>query len=418
MSYFNYLKYYKQAYNGIDVEKNQQIVIDSGEAGYIFNFAANIPKANFSELQKAFIRANNNLPYIEEFANHFKDKANIEGLREIVIKFGTKEYIDSFNKKFPKKEYTIEEVSFALLEARNGIDIEKNQNIVINSNIASAILDFAKFVKGCDLERLEDAIIKCGRYIVAFACLVKDANITKLEDAIISTNDPEIIYFFAEQYARHYTNTSKLDIEKLRKAIANVDYEEQYYVAKFNKLFPKKEYTSEDVKKFDELSPTNKILDEEKQQDPKPIQETQSNFTNRLKSNLKEGAYQGLANSVISNLQTLIANYVESSNLKEEQIKAISDLLESEYGFIFLSMIVGAGSQFIEIPNINNDHIQKVADKCIQNSSGKFVEIITESFANVLKNIESPKLRVEQVESNQDDISLDEEEQLQKFLIN
>lgn len=106
MSDINYLKHYNQAFNGIDVEKNQQIFIDSGNVARIFHFVVDIPKANFAELQKAFIKANTKFIspyYIEHFANHFKDKADIEALRDVLIKFGKQENIDSFNKKFPKK---------------------------------------------------------------------------------------------------------------------------------------------------------------------------------------------------------------------------------------------------------------------------------------------------------------------------
>ena len=72
-------------------------------------------------------------------------------------------------------------------------------NKVIETKDAKYIYNFAKNVKGVNIEKLENSIIETNdaMYIYQFARDVKGANIEKLENAIIETKNVEYIYLFA-----------------------------------------------------------------------------------------------------------------------------------------------------------------------------------------------------------------------------
>ena len=95
---------------------------------------------------------------------------------------------------------------------RNIINIDDITNEVIGFGNLEYIYNFAYYVRGANIAKLEDAIInkKDARYIYSFAKVVKGANIVKLEDAIINTNDSMYIYYFAKNVKGANINITKL----------------------------------------------------------------------------------------------------------------------------------------------------------------------------------------------------------------
>ena len=80
----------------------------------------------------------------------------------------------------------------------NIVNIERIEDAIIKSKsslVAYWICEFARKVKGANISKLEDTVIKSGDayHIYEFARDIKGANITRLEDAIIKTK--KIILF-------------------------------------------------------------------------------------------------------------------------------------------------------------------------------------------------------------------------------
>ena len=95
---------------------------------------------------------------------------------------------------------------------RNIINIDDITNEVIGFGNLEYIYNFAYYVRGANIAKLEDAIInkKDARYIYSFAKVVKGANILKLEDAIINSNNAMYIYYFAKNVKGANINITKL----------------------------------------------------------------------------------------------------------------------------------------------------------------------------------------------------------------
>ena len=97
------------------------------------------------------------------------------------------------------------------------------ENVVIGSNNAKLIVDFALEVKEANILRLEEALIKTGNVesIYDFACLVERANIPRLRDVIVKTGNTDYInleypvydQFHLDEIFNQYLPSLK-DIEK------------------------------------------------------------------------------------------------------------------------------------------------------------------------------------------------------------
>ena len=127
-------------------------VIETKDAGYIYNFAKNVKGVNIEKLENAIIETKAPF-YIYFFA------LNIEGA-----------------------------------------NIEKLENAIIETKSAWYIYQFARDVKGANIEKLENAIIatKLVKFMQEFALNVKGANIEKLKNAIIETNASSLMSLMCE----------------------------------------------------------------------------------------------------------------------------------------------------------------------------------------------------------------------------
>ena len=99
-----------------------------------------------------------------------------------------------------------------------GVNIEELENAIIKTKFTEYIYQFAKDVKGANIEKLENVIIetKSAWYIYQFALNVKGANIEKLENAIIATK----LVKFMQEFAK---NVKGANIEKLENAIIEIN---------------------------------------------------------------------------------------------------------------------------------------------------------------------------------------------------
>ena len=155
-------------------------VIETKDAGYIYNFAKNVKGVNIEKLENAIIETKAPF-YIYFFALNIEG-ANIEKLENAIIETQNAEDIYIFAKDV------------------KGANIEKLENVIIETKSAWYIYQFARDVKGANIEKLENAIIatKLVKFMQEFALNVKGANIEKLKNAIIETNASSLMSLMCE----------------------------------------------------------------------------------------------------------------------------------------------------------------------------------------------------------------------------
>lgn len=241
--------------------------------------------------------------------------------------------------------------------------ISKEEQEVLAKNKAFYSYDYCCHNKEANISLHEDIIIKSNDpyYMLHFAEDVKEANISKLEEAIIKTNNISFIYLFAK-------NIKEANLDKFKDILENSEYKE-----KFANLYEKYKYNSssnlsepKETPKTTEQTKTVKETKEEKKM-------TNTGFdTEFFTKNLVEGAYAGAANEVINNLAKSLVAAIKASGMDEFSVKTIEEGLNSPVGKIILSIAVGAGVRFIPLDFIQqNPHMQKVAEKCVENAGSK-----------------------------------------------
>lgn len=112
---------------------------------------------------------------------------------------------------------------------------------------------------------------------------------------------------------------------------------------------------------------------------------TKPSIMDRTKANFEEGAYQGVAQSAVTNVTNLIIAGMKSSGLDEQSVEKLSELLNTKIGFAAISMAIGSGVMLIPDGYAENKHVQKLADKCQQNASAAGVEQLISFIVNILK---------------------------------
>lgn len=139
---------------------------------------------------------------------------------------------------------------------------------------------------------------------------------------------------------------------------------------------------------------------------------TKSNF-DWVKGNLEEGIYQGVASSALDNLSKAMLKGLEETNVDPATIAILKKSLEDPIGKAFLSLLVGSGVHFIPVETLQqNKHLQKVADKCVQNASSEGVQqavnlainFILPALTNAISN--NPQLKMLESIGGQADANL------------
>jgi hypothetical protein len=102
-----------------------------------------------------------------------------------------------------------------------------------------------------------------------------------------------------------------------------------------------------------------------------------SNAMDFFTKNLIEGAYAGVAAQVIDRLGDSIILAMKKGGLDEVSVTIIESGIKTPIGKAFLSMLVGSGIHFIPADFLQqNKHLQKVADKCVQNAGSEGVQAV------------------------------------------
>lgn len=227
-------KYITNVKELINIEKFEDLIIESGDNERISKFASSIIGANIEKLENAVIQSKNKRGILQFYklvkgSNYEKIKRallNSENNADAIYEF----FIISRNKGHIMQEDEIREIDDAIIGSNNdkiclswaqtntvGMNISKLEDIVINGNHLYSIYAFASSVNGANIERLEDAFItfinSSNVYKVNdFAKTVKGANIAKLEDVLIKFGNSYYIYYFAKEI-------EGANLYKLRKAL-------------------------------------------------------------------------------------------------------------------------------------------------------------------------------------------------------
>lgn len=206
----------------INIEKFEELIIESENNKRIIQFAQFINGANIERLEDAVIKSKDKNS-IRDFFYAVKC-SNPEKIKKALLD-GEKDAITIFDFIITKRArgYTID------------IDeIKEVDNIIIASNDASLCGKWAeKNMEGINVSKLEDIVIQYGggSYIINFAKYVKGANIAKLEDAIIKIDDASLLYCFA-------TVIQGANLYKIRKALkVSKDEKKEKYIRKWKDQF-------------------------------------------------------------------------------------------------------------------------------------------------------------------------------------
>ncbi len=207
-------KYITNAKEVINIEKLEDAVIASTDKQAILDFYKLVKGSNYEKIKKALINSEDNAYVVYEFFILSKEKGHI--MQEDEIKEIDDIIIASNNDRIC--------LSWAQTNTK-GINISKLEDIVINGNYIYDIHAFASSVNGANIEKLEDAFIKCVNsdnvyQVEKFAKTVKGANIAKLEDILIKYGDAYDIYYFA----KHIEGANLYKLRKALKATKNKTY--------------------------------------------------------------------------------------------------------------------------------------------------------------------------------------------------
>lgn len=163
----------------------------------------------------------------------------------------------------------------------------------------------------------------------------------------------------------------------------------------------------------------NKVFGKVTESDTKPVDvitkpiETKQTFVPMIKSDAIDALYRTGANKASEALKSIILSQVKNSSSKELTI--LKDVLNSPFGDMFCSMLLGIGGNYI--PHINeNSHVAKIAKECrvnaIAGGMNELVDVITPAILSALKSIPEDKTRVLlPVEENKTE-TLEEDESL------
>lgn len=411
---------------GCDISKLEDSLIKSKNNDAIYTFACNIPKANIKRLGQAIIESNDAYDnYI--FAKDIPGadiKAHIEVLKKHNCLDKIKELEEKLNSQKPKK--TNQE---ATEEAKQGINVKENEQIILAFNNAEysylfardvkgadvkahekVILDstntfdlfhayiFARDIKGANIKALEEKILSSfsthsdyAQVCFSFAKDIKNANIKALEENILKTGNAQ----WSGMFAYYIPGANIKEHEKL--VLKSTDWEVLFHFAKNvpgadiqaieNIILAKNDpFCSYNFAKYipgANIEEHLEVLEKHPEYFSKIIElenalllrNKMNTKTSWLKQNAQEGIYQGIAASAINNLSISLIKLLESLNVDEVSIKIFKDFIETDLGKSALSALIGAGIHLAPNDKIkNNTHIQKVADKCIQNASSKGIE--------------------------------------------
>lgn len=166
-----YIDMYKDRMSEEEIEKFEDMIINSGDATAILYFAENVPNTDVHLLQSALIKSTKRSDIITRFAEYIKG-ADIPLLQSIVEKYGNAGDLyrfgrdvngadkESLTKAFMKKDVSAEDIfQFAYSIAdKKDIPMLEDETIKLGDNFY--ILKFAEKIEGANKKKLEDAYTK------------------------------------------------------------------------------------------------------------------------------------------------------------------------------------------------------------------------------------------------------------------
>lgn len=363
-----------------NIKEHEKIIIESKDVYYAYKFALNIPGANLKEHEKVVLESKYAY-YAYLFARDIPG-ANVELFKDILENSQFKEEFKALYEEYKKNKMTKEEqeviarnnprASYDYCLNNKEANISLHEDIIIKANNPAYIYIFVRDIKGANVAKLEDAIIKTNDdyYIFAFAKNIKKANISKLEDVIIKSNDADFIYLFAK-------DVKNANLDKFKNILENSEFKEEFKVLynnwKENKL---KDNNAVEANTNSSSNLGSEKSEPESNQSDKNISKENKQMadsnTDFFKNNLIEGAYSGVAVVAVENVKKGLLAAAKAAGADEVSLGMASMFLDSPAGESLLSILVGSGVKFIPADVIQqNPHLQKVAEKCIQNAGSQ-----------------------------------------------
>ena len=374
----------------VNISLHEDIICKSNDALYIYLFARDIKGANINKLDEAIIKSNeleeaiiksNEAFYIYYFARDIKG-ANLDKFKDILKNSEFKEEFKALYEEYKKNKMSKEEqevlakndprASYNYCLNNKDANVRLHEDIIIKSNNVAYIYLFARDIKEAKVAKLEEAIIKTNDeyYIYAFAKNIKVANITKLEDVIIKSNSNDFIYLFAK-------DVKEANLDKFKNILENSEFKEEFKKL-YNSWKEDKLKNDDNVeantnsssnlgseKSEPESNQSNKNISKENKQ----MADSNMDF---FKNNLIEGAYGGVAVVAVENVKKGLLAAAKSAGADEMSLAMASTFLDTPAGKSILSILVGSGVRFIPADIVQqNPHLQKVAEKCIQNAGSE-----------------------------------------------
>jgi len=165
----------------IRTTKLQNFIIETGDARYILKFAWNIKRTNVKKLQEAIMKYGN-IIQITKFGCFIRgaDRSTIE---DLIVKSNSAKS------------------AYLYLRCVKSCDVNKLKTIILHSKRPRYLFALAKVTKNKkDLEKIQELIIESPSniYVRLYAIYIKGADIKKLEDRIIATKNVEEMKKFAK----------------------------------------------------------------------------------------------------------------------------------------------------------------------------------------------------------------------------
>lgn len=177
-----------------------------------------------------------------------------------------------------------------------------------------------------------------------------------------------------------------------------------------------------------------KVSTSEKTGETKMTNNSKKSFTERNVENIREGAYQGLATKVVDGVAEGVILALKKSGMDEVSVAMIESVINTPIGKSLIAMGIGSGAQFLPGEYGQNEHVQHIADKCVQNAGAagitELINLATAfllpAFQNAIagnKQLEmldklsgnTSKFRVTDMPKDQDDVSEDELAEFRAF---
>lgn len=379
--------------------------------------------------------------YIDDIGYDFSDSLNDDEIADLVTRIANSFNDDEYKEKFIKNiienyenawllfyatgEYAKCNIMFDYIYGQDNINIlgeifsalgkivEVNANYIdLNEDhIAEMInnLDAKDFNK---LKKIEFDCIGNQYSSEAIFNIYQNLDFDKKElflNVIKNISDEQITEDeYLSKMAKDFINFNKLSLSEFfddshRKA--SLSDNEIEFIKYINKPIIDKFISSSKNKDLNKL--ILECIEGEQQVNKKPVESSSEDMKEEkepskksealdwYKSRLLEGTYQGIAKEAVDKAIDLI---VVASGNKE----GVRDFLKSEIGFALVSGAVGSALHFVPFEQLQDAKVQKIADKCVENSVSSGVSKVIDTVVKfILPAVSeaSSKFRVETLDS-------------------